>query len=158
MSFRNRLTAARSLVITQLKTGLTPEKLGWTLAAGSALGCFPVIGTTTLLCFLAGAAFRLNQPVLQLVNYLVYPLQLLLLVPFFALGAAWFGTGSFPFTTETLLAGFRSDFWGMLAGLGGALWLAVLVWMILVPAPALLGGFLLRFPIRLLIRRFSEEN
>lgn len=158
MSFRNRFTAARSLVITQLKTGLTPEKLGWTLSAGIALGCFPVVGTTTLLCLLAGVAFRLNQPVLQLVNYLVYPVQLLLLVPFFALGTAWFGTGSFPFTTETLLDGFRSDFWGMLAGLGSALWQAVLVWLILIPAPALLAGYLFRFPIRSLTRRLPEEN
>ncbi len=74
-----------------LKQGITPEKIAITIALGLALGVTPVIGSTSLLCTLAALAFGLNLPAIQLVNYLAYPLQIALLIPFLRLGAWIFG-------------------------------------------------------------------
>src|SRR5256885_328582 len=63
-------------ILAQLRQGITPEKIALTLALGAALGIFPILGASTLLCAIAGIWLRLNQPVIQLTNYLVYPLQL----------------------------------------------------------------------------------
>lgn len=67
--------------------GLTPEKLALTLCIGFALGIMPLLWGTTLICIMLAHFFRLNHAALQAVNYLLYPLQLALLVPFFKLGA-----------------------------------------------------------------------
>jgi hypothetical protein len=53
---------------------------------GITLGTIPVIGITTIACTLAALALKLNLPVIQLVNYVAYPLQLALIVPYFYLG------------------------------------------------------------------------
>ena len=63
-------------IAVQLTQGITPEKVALTLAVGSALALFPILGTTTLLCLLAGILLRLNQPIIQMVNALCTPLHL----------------------------------------------------------------------------------
>jgi len=40
-------------VLKQLTQGISAEKLAWTVAIGCALGIFPIMGTTSLVCFLA---------------------------------------------------------------------------------------------------------
>jgi uncharacterized protein (DUF2062 family) len=75
-----------------LRQGMSPEKIALTIALGSFLGIIPVLGSTVLLCTLAALVFRLNLPAIQAVNGAVYPLQLLLLVPFYKAGASVFRT------------------------------------------------------------------
>jgi len=67
------------------------EKLAVSLALGAVLGIFPVLGVPTFLCGAVAAVWRLNFPALQLMNYVVYPLQIALLWPFARFGGALFG-------------------------------------------------------------------
>jgi uncharacterized protein (DUF2062 family) len=79
-------------ILEFLSQGLTPEKLSFTIALGISLGVIPVLGSTVLLCTLAAIALRLNLAAIQLVNWLVYPLQLALLIPFYRIGGWIFRT------------------------------------------------------------------
>jgi uncharacterized protein (DUF2062 family) len=74
------------LVVAQFKQGITPQKIALTIALGLNLGVFPILGATSLLCGIAGVVLKLNQPVIQLVNWLASPLQLLLIVVFVRIG------------------------------------------------------------------------
>ena len=65
----------RDPIIAQLTQGITPEKIALTLAIGSSCALFPIIGTTTLLCFLVALLLRLNQPIIQLLNQVLWPAQ-----------------------------------------------------------------------------------
>jgi uncharacterized protein (DUF2062 family) len=74
------------VIVGQLKQGITPQKISLTLALGVTLGIFPILGATTLLCFVAGLCLKLNQPIIQMVNYLVYALQLVMILFFVRVG------------------------------------------------------------------------
>lgn len=76
-----------------LSCGLTPQKLVLTFCIGSAIGILPLVWGTTLICLLLAHIFRLNHVALQSLNYLLYPVQLALLVPFFKLGDRFFSWG-----------------------------------------------------------------
>lgn len=65
----------RDPIVLQLTQGITPHKIALTIAVGSALALFPILGTTTLLCFLVGLALRLNQPIIQLLNQALWPVH-----------------------------------------------------------------------------------
>lgn len=65
----------RDPLVLQLTQGITPEKIALTLAIGSALALFPILGTTTLLCFLVGLVLKLNQPIIQLINQACWPIH-----------------------------------------------------------------------------------
>ncbi len=79
-------------IVKQLTQGITPEKIALTLAVGTALAFFPILGTTTLLCLFIGIFLRLNQPLIQLVNALCTLPHLLVIYLLFRLGGFLFGT------------------------------------------------------------------
>jgi uncharacterized protein (DUF2062 family) len=99
-----------------------------TCAMGVVIGIFPVFGTTTILCFAIGIAFRLNIPVIQLVNYLVTPLQLLFIIPFVKVGTILFRLNPFPYTIDQLTQLYRDDFFFLLKETGLAIALGIGVW------------------------------
>ncbi len=93
----------------QLRQGITPEKIALTIAIGAAIGVFPLLGTTTALCFAIATALRLNHPVIQLVNYLVYPLQIALLYVFVRFGEWLFNARRVSFRAGELVGAFATD-------------------------------------------------
>ena len=121
-----------------LKQGLSPEGLAWSLAAGVALGSIPLYGTATLLCVGVAMAFRLNQPAILLANYLAYPLQLLLILPFIRLGEQLFREPHLPLSLTTLQGMLQAGLWGAIQVLWTSLWHASVVWLLVVPIPMVL--------------------
>ena len=65
---------------------LTPRKWSASLAFGFVAGLFPILGPVTVLSLSLSWLFRLHIPLVLAVIYLIYPLQLLLMVPFAYLG------------------------------------------------------------------------
>lgn len=123
-------------ILAQLRQGISPEKIALTLALGGVIGLFPILGATTLLCGVVGIGLRLNQPVIQLVNYLVYPLQVLLLIPFYRAGEKLFGAEPVPiFSVTDLLARFQAGPWQFVLDYGLVGVYGVVVWG-LIAAPA----------------------
>jgi uncharacterized protein (DUF2062 family) len=76
----------KTKIIQIISYGLSPVQLALILSFGITFGLFPFIGLTSILCFIFAFIFRLNIIVIQLVNWLVAPLQLIMLVPFYQLG------------------------------------------------------------------------
>jgi uncharacterized protein (DUF2062 family) len=116
-----------------LKQGTSHEKIALSIAIGTALGIFPILGATTVLCTLAALILRLNLPAIQLVNFLVYPLQLLLLVPFLRVGGWMFGDQRFSQLGNEMIDLIRSDVWGSFGMLWDLTVYAVVLWLILSP-------------------------
>src|SRR6266849_8504129 len=83
-------------ILALLRQGVTPQKMALSLALGGALGVFPALGCTTLLCTIVAIVLRLNLPAIQIVNYFVYPIQIALLLPFFRLGEKLFRAAPLP--------------------------------------------------------------
>ncbi|HEX6224935.1 MAG TPA: DUF2062 domain-containing protein [Chryseolinea sp.] len=118
----------KSVFYGAFRQGLTPHKLSMTCALGVILGIFPLFGTTTILCFIVSIAFRLNVAVIQLVNYLVAPLQLLFIIPFIKIGTILFRLNPFPYDAAQLIDLFKNDFFLLLKEVGLALLLGIGVW------------------------------
>lgn len=114
-----------------LRQGVSPEKIALTIALGIVLGVTPVLGSTLLLCTGASVALGLNLPAIQLVNALVYPLQLLFLIPFYKVGARMFGADASTISLDGVLTLIQS---GVLLAIR-TLWVvtvhALVAWLIL---------------------------
>lgn len=89
-------------IIAQLTQGVTPDKIALTIAVGSALALFPILGTTSLLCLLVGIILRLNQPIIQVVNWLCTPLHIPLIFYCVHLGEKLFGAPHTKFKLQEL--------------------------------------------------------
>jgi uncharacterized protein (DUF2062 family) len=109
-----------------------------------ALAIIPVIGVTTLLCLLAGRLFRLNHIVMQVVNHVSYPLQILLLVPFVRLGETIVGADPIALSPGALIDEFNKSFGGFVAQFGMAYVHGLLGWVLTVPLLCWLAHLLRR--------------
>ena len=119
------------LILELLSQGITPHKIALTVALGVVLGVTPVLGSTTLLCTAAALVFGINLPLIQVVNYLVYPLQLLLLIPLIQAGQWLFRQPPLPFSFAQLAALLRLRFWQTLAMLWEYTLHGLIAWLIL---------------------------
>ena len=69
-----------------LSEGLAPSRLALCVAVGVVIGTIPVLGVSTVLCTIVALLFRLNLPAIQLAQWAMAPIQLLLIIPFVRLG------------------------------------------------------------------------
>jgi len=126
-----------------LKQGLSPERLAEGISWGLVVGFIPILGGTTIICTFVSFARKINMGVIQLVQWFVYPLQLLFFLPFLKLGGKLTGTPvSFSLTEIQVLAkkdplAFIKTF--ALANLG-----AVLIWIPVAAATWIMTYFILK--------------
>src|SRR5260370_17898976 len=115
-------------ILNMLGKGRTPEKIALSVALGAALGVFPALGWSTALSAIAAIVLRLNLPAIQLVNYFVYPAQIVLLVPFFRCGEKLFRVPHFPISAPQIYGLFHA----------GALFALRVLWTTVLPP--IVGG------------------
>jgi uncharacterized protein (DUF2062 family) len=118
-------------LVDLLRQGITPEKIALSIALGITLGITPVIGSTSILCFLAAILLRLNIPAIQLINYLAYPLQIAMLVPFLRMGRWIFSAPPAAISVAEIFHLIRADVWGAIATLWTATLHALVAWLAL---------------------------
>jgi uncharacterized protein (DUF2062 family) len=145
-------------LLVQLRQGLSPERMAWSLALGLGAGVSPLVGTSTGLCILLALAFRLNQVVMQVANYLAYPLQLALLIPFIRLGERLFGSPRLPLSIEVLSNALRTDAWATLHTFWTSLWHAGVAWLLIAPLGSTLLALGLTPLFRVTARRFPRSS
>lgn len=115
-------------ILDLLRQGVTPERIAWSVILGAAVGVIPVLGVTTLLCTALALALRLNLVAIQAANWLVYPAQIALLIPFYRAGEWAFGAERLALMPADIIALFQESFWGAIHALWDTTLRAVVVW------------------------------
>lgn len=124
-------------ILQLLRQGITPEKIALSIAFGAVLGSMPFLGVTTTLCFAIAYLLRLNPVAIQLVNYLMYPVQLALFIPFIRAGEKLFRAHHLAITLSQLEHLSRTNMVDTVRLLWTTLWHAVTVWAVLAPEAVL---------------------
>jgi uncharacterized protein (DUF2062 family) len=128
--FRRRILGP---ITAQLTQGITPDRIAFTLGLGVALSLFPFLGFTTILCFAVAAAFKLNQPIIQVLNQLMWPIWIPMVAVYIKVGAAIFGAAAMPFDpaeVSRLFLTSQGEFWAKFGMVGVH---AFTAWIISVP-------------------------
>lgn len=99
----------KNVLREQLSMGATPEKLSQSVLWGTLIGVFPLIGTTTAISGLVAWVFKLNHIVIQTANYMVYPLQLLMIPIYIKTVDLFFEVGYVPLRPDIIVNQFRAS-------------------------------------------------
>ncbi len=145
-------------ILDLLRQGISAEKIALSIALGLTLGVTPVLGSTSLLCLLAAVVFRLNLPVIQLVNYFAFPLQLALLIPFFRVGEWMFSDQPANLSLAMVFGLIRANAWTAITALWTATMHALVAWFALGSLASLLIYFLLTPVLTRLGGALREES
>jgi len=120
-------------LLAELKQGITAKQLALACAVSLAISVNPFIGTTTLLCLLAGKIFRLNHVVMQIINYFSYPLQIALIIPWIRLGEKLSGSEAQVIEITQMKAEFSQSFANFVSKFCQLGVHAFLGWIVVVP-------------------------
>jgi hypothetical protein len=128
--WRRRVVAP---VLAQLTQGVTPDRIALTLAVGTACSLLPFLGFTALLNLGVGLWLRLNQPILQTLNQLLGPLQLVLIIGYVRVGEVIWRAAPMPLSVGILMKAFKDDPWAFVQRFGWTGVHAATAWLISVP-------------------------
>jgi uncharacterized protein (DUF2062 family) len=127
----------RDPIVAQLTQGITPEKIALTIAVGSALALYPMLGVTSVFCFLAAVFLRLNQPIIQVINYLCFPIHLWTIYFCWTWGDRIFGVSRPPMrvreTAELMWQLLLHNPAELFRQFGATLLYATIVWAVITP-------------------------
>jgi uncharacterized protein (DUF2062 family) len=143
--WRERVVA---LIAAQFTQGITPQKISLTIALGLVIAVFPILGTTTVLCALTALWLRLNQPVIQLANWLAYPLQFLLFVPFVRVGEWIMCAPPVTLSIPVMLRKFHESPMDFMREFGLTGLHGIVAWLVISPFAVTLIYFLLLTPLK----------
>lgn len=144
----------QAFLLMQLRQGASPNGLARTCAVGFALAVFPALGTTTALCLLFGSLMKLNQPTLQAVNYILAPLQLLLIPVFMKMGAWIFSVPAVSFNLKTMMEEFFQSPGLFFVNYGVAGLMAMVAWLFVMPFVA----FITYRVLKVVFTKFKRER
>ena len=142
----------RQPIITQLTQGVSVEKITLTLTLGATLGVFPILGATTFLSGIAAWLLKLNQPIIQAVTLLAYPVQCALLIPFYRAGERMFDAPRLPLSISMLISRFMENTGQFLRDYGLTGVHGIVVWACTAP----FIGIALFFPLRRLLNKVAR--
>jgi len=83
-----------------LRQGTSPRELSLCIAIGAGVGTFPVLGVSTPALTAIALWRRLNLVTIQLMSWVVAPIQLVLIIPFMRLGERIVGVPPQPLTVD----------------------------------------------------------
>lgn len=83
-----------------LRQGTSPRELSLCIAIGAGVGTFPVLGVSTPALTAIALWRRLNLVTIQLMSWVVAPIQLVLIIPFMRLGERIVGIPPQPLTVD----------------------------------------------------------
>lgn len=138
-----------------LRQGITPERIALSLVFGLLIGVIPVLGVTTALCAVLAIPLRLNMVAIQAVNWLVYPLQIALLIPFYRVGERLFDAPRLGLMPADVMALFEAGIPHAISALWDTTLRALVVWVL---ASLLLAPLLYALMRPLLYRMMSRRG
>ena len=139
-------------LLRQLRGGVTPRRLAWSLALGMVIGINPSVGITTLLVVMLAWAFGLNQIASQISLQAVAPIHLVLFIPFIELGVYLFHTRRLPLNRRQI-EHLSHHPWRLIRDIWQWEWHALIVWGVVAAITMPLLARYIRRALVLLMRR-----
>ena len=118
---------------TLLKQGLTPKELIQSVIVSGLISIIPILGVSTFMITTISLKSKLNFPLMIALSYLMWPVQILMIIPFIRIGEFIFSISPNHYTVEEIISSFQNSFFQtlsqlsfeLLCGLGGWFFTAV---------------------------------
>jgi len=129
---KERLNKVKDKTTALLKQGLTPRELIQSIIVSGLISTVPILGVSTFMITAVSLKRKLNLPVMISMSYLLWPVQILLIIPFIRVGEFIFSVPRNHYTVEEIINSFQNSFfqtltqlsYALVCGLGGWLFTA----------------------------------
>ena len=137
-----KIKTLKDKITTLFKQGLNPIQLSQSIIVSGALSIIPILGVTTFILTALSLKKKLNLPIMMAISYLMWPIQILLIIPFIRVGEFIFSVPSTQHTAEEIIKSFQNDFFQTLSNLSFELLCGLGGWLLTV-VPISIGAYLI---------------
>lgn len=128
-----KINKVKDKITALLRQGLTPKELTQSIIVSGLISIIPVLGVSTFMITTISLKSKLNLPVMIALSYLMWPLQILMIIPFIRVGEIIFSVTPNHHTVDEIISSFQNSFFKtlshlsfeLLCGFGGWLLTAV---------------------------------
>jgi len=119
MKMRNKLSIGtlKLKIVALFKQGLTPIELMQSILVAALFSIVPILGVTTILLTVLSVKRKLNLPIMIAISYLMWPIQLLMIIPFINIGEFIFSIPQSNYSVQEIITSFQVSFFGTLSQL-----------------------------------------
>jgi uncharacterized protein (DUF2062 family) len=127
------IIALKTKIIALFKQGLTPIELTKSIIVSGLISTIPILGVSTFLLTALSLKRKLNLPIMIAQSYLMWPIQVIMIIPFINIGEFIFSVPKTNHSAQEIIASFQNSFFAtlshlsfeLLCGFGGWLLTAV---------------------------------
>ena len=127
------IIALKTKIIALFKQGLTPIELTQSIIVSGLISTIPILGVSTFLLTALSLKRKLNLPIMIAQSYLMWPIQVIMIIPFINIGEFIFSVPKTNHSAQEIIASFQNSFFAtlshlsfeLLCGFGGWLLTAV---------------------------------
>jgi hypothetical protein len=152
-TMKNRLKKIKHKIVALLSQGLSAKKITQSVIFSTLFTVIPLFGVSTFLITLISIKKKLNLPIMIALSYVIWPFQILLLIPFMKIGELIFSIPPRSHSIDEIIALYQESFFKLISRLSLDLLYALAAW-VLVAVPI---SFILYW-ITLLVFKISSKK
>jgi uncharacterized protein (DUF2062 family) len=114
---KQRINLLKVKTTALLKQGLTPKELSQSIVVSGLISTIPILGVSTFMITTVSLKSKLNLPVMIALSYLMWPVQILLIIPFIRIGEFIFSVPRNHHTVDEIINSFQESFFKTLSHL-----------------------------------------
>ncbi|MBP6759763.1 MAG: DUF2062 domain-containing protein [Flavobacterium sp.] len=139
---KQRLNTVIDKITVLFKQGLTPKEISKSIIVSGLISTIPILGVSTFIITTISLKSKLNLPIMIALSYLMWPIQILLIIPFIRVGEFIFSVPQNHHTVEEIISSFQNSFFQTLGQLSFELLCGLGGWL-LTATPVAFGVYLL---------------
>ena len=147
----------KTKIIALFKQGLTPIELTQSIIVSGLISTIPILGVSTFLLTALSLKRKLNLPIMIAQSYLMWPIQVIMIIPFINIGEFIFSVPKTNHSAQEIIASFQNSFFATLSHLSFELLCGFGGWL-LTAVPFSVGVYLVSiFILKLLLKAKNQE-
>jgi uncharacterized protein (DUF2062 family) len=136
-----KLIKVKDKTTALFKQGLTPKQLSQSIIVSGLISTIPILGVSTFMITAVSLKQKLNLPIMIALSYLMWPVQILMIIPFIRVGEFIFSVPRNHHTVDEIIASFQNSFFQTLSHLSFELLCGFGGWL-LTAVPVAIGVYL----------------
>lgn len=149
---KKKIYTLKDKVTALFKQGLSPILISQSIIVSGVFSIIPILGVSTFILTALSIKKKLNLPIMIAISYLMWPIQVLLIIPFIRVGEFIFSVPSTHHTAMEIINSFQNNFFQTLSKLSFELLCGLGGWLLTV-VPVSIGTYALLF---LLLKRTAK--
>ena len=148
-----QISTIKFKIIALFKQGLSAKEIAQSILVAALISIIPILGVSTFLITMLSIKWKLNLPIMIALSYVMWPVQIVLIIPFISIGAAIFGVPQSEHSIDEIVLSFQNSFFNTLSNLSFELLCGFGGWLLTAVPVAIFINVLMVFLFKMVAKK-----